>query len=858
MYRLMNWLSEYFSGVPDQLRRRKWTMWLLFVVLTAFLATGIGKIRFDSSIEGWFEKDDPLIVAFDWFHHEFGSDDHLYVVYRAKDGDVFSEASLGTLQALQRDLQTQIANARPDDGSAWNRVVKVSSLINARVMHAEDGALLSRQLVGNEAPVTSGDLAHIRSLAESQRSFPLQYFSRDHQYGGMIIETDFGAIPVDAPVSAANVSLDGLELEAPEVVDGPEQRPQFKPTDLAEYVQLMEAVKVVLDKPEYAGQFEYYPVGSTAAAEYNVAMVSEMGMLNMIALGVIICLLWFLFRSASAVVWPVAIIILSLLWTLGIVGWLGWPVTAFVMVVVMLTLALGVADTVHIMSAYLSARREGLEHTAALRKGFRHVAVACLLTTIANVVAVVALSVTPIIPIRIFSFMCVLGVSLPLFFTIYLFPLMLDFWAPKVAPEDDAGARPATRLLPNAVTLLSRLLTRVLPFVEKRPVAIITVFAAFFVVCVAGALRTQVDTDPVASFPADAPIRQSVQVVDQNMMGAQSMEVYLDLGKINAFHDPLVLGAMERMQQRLEQEYPDVVVRTTSIVNTVKESYQTLNEGREDMYRLPSSVEAVSQTLFLFNQSNPEDRRRLVSDNYDKARISVRLYNRGSYEYTRTWEAMQVDINAMAAEISQAYPESSVAITGMLPLMMQGADELTTSELESFMLALVLVSILLLLMFGTLKSGVIALVPNLIPALFAYGAMGLLGRPLDITTMMIAPIIIGIAIDDTVHFLTHYRAQYERLGDIRKALETTIEHAGQAVVFTTLVLGLGFGVMAFADDAGAANLGTFGFGAILLGLFNDLLLLPALILVFKLTFPRSKTTAASDASAPLPAVDSHS
>lgn len=838
MKRLMDVMVRYFERVPEQVRKRKFLTWLLFLAATVFFAFGMSRAQFDTSIEGWFEEDDPLIVAFDWFHYDFGSDDHLYVVYKPEDGDVFSEKSLNTLLRLQEELESRVAELREGDDSALKHVVKITSLINAPVLRAENNALISEELVGYSVPSSAGELAEIRRIAESQKSFPLLYFSKDRTYGGILIETDFGAIPVETPSSGEALAVVDLQLKAPVAVAGPQERPEFKPTDLANYVDLMDEVEAVLNQPEYASHFDYYPVGSTAAAEYNLAMISELGMLNLAAVAIIMLLLWVLFRSPSAVVWPIVIVVLSVIWTVGITAWLGLPITSFVMIAAMLTLAVGVADTVHVMSAYLTSRNEGHEHADAMRRGFRHVAVACLLTTITNIVAVIALSITPVVPIKVFAFMCALGVGLPFFFSVYLLPLMLDLWAPKPSQGTGKGriGTAVSRLLPNMSNALAPLLKRVLPTVEKRPVVFIALFMAVFAACIYGATQTKVNTDPVASFPEDAKIRQSVQIVDRNMMGAQSMEIYLDLGEVNAFHDPFVLNAMDELQDAIEQDYGDIVVRTTSLVETVKNSYQVLNDGREDMYVIPDTRNAVSQTLFLFNQSNPEDRRKLVSDNYDRSRISVRLYSRGSYEYTKAWDSMQADIDQWVERIERKYPDAKVSITGMLPLMMQGADYLTRSELTSFGLALVLISAILLMLFGSLKAGAIALIPNLIPAILAYGALGLLDRPLDITTMMIAPIIIGIAVDDTVHFLTRYRSEVAVDGDIRRALQTTINDTGQSIVFTTLILGLGFGVMAFASDAGAANLGIFGSMAILVGLLNDLFLLPAMILVFKLRF----------------------
>jgi predicted RND superfamily exporter protein len=831
---LMHSMERHFENIPDWLRKRRVFVWLLFVAITIFMVVGMGRTQFDTSIEGWFQKDDPTIVAFDWFHHEFGSDDHLYIVYKPKDGNVFSERSLRTLKQLQQELKERVSHVREGDPSPLAHVVKITSLINAPVLTADSGVLISRKLVGDEVPSSPEGLDRIRRIAESQKNFPLLYFSRDYKYGGIFIETNFGAIPVQSGAAMSQHPVTDLKFDDP--AGTREQRPKFQPTTLAEYFGLMSEVKKTLNKPEFASYFEYYPVGSTASAEYSLAMVENMGMLNMAALILMMVLLWFVFRSLSAVVWPVVIVVLSSVWTVGITVWMGLPVTFFVMVTVMLTLAIGIADTVHMISAYLTARNnDGLEHQAALRKAFKHVAVPCFLTTITNIVAVVALSLTPIVPIQVFAFMCSLGVGLPFLFSVYLLPLMLDLWAPKKAAVTSKGRLGAlvARLLPDMSLLLERLLKKVLPTVEKAPVSIIVLFTAVLAVCTYGAFQTKVDTDPVGSFPKDSKMRQSVQVVDRNMMGAQSMEIYLDLGKENAFHDPFVLHAVERLQSTIEHKYSDVVVRTNSLVNEVKSSYKTLNDGRPDRYVIPDSSTVISQTLFLFNQSTPDDRKKLVSDNYDRARISVRMYNRGSYEYTRTWDSMRADIDASVRELQRKYPEAKVSITGMLTLMMQGADYLTSNELQSFVASILLVCAVLLVLFGSFKAGTIALVPNLMPSILAYGSLGLLDLPLDITTMMIAPIIIGIAVDDTVHFVTHYRHEVIIDGDIRRALQAAISNCGQSVVFATLVLGLGFGVMAFASNGGVANLGIFGALAIFVGLLNDLFLLPAIILVFK-------------------------
>lgn len=835
-------LADYFERVPDQLRKGKWIVWLFFVAATIFFFFGTKQTKFDMTIEAWFADNDPTLVALDQYHAEFGSEDNIYIAYKPKNGNVFSTRSLEVIRGIQNDLLQYRYNQEKDANSPLNHIVRIRSLINAPILQADGDVLISRHLVGQSIPTSKDELAEIRRTAESQKMFPKYYFSEDCQYGGIIIETDFGAIPLDD--ESANLSIGGKDLDFDNLSmsfddQAPEERIRFKKTDMADYLTLMNKVKEVLNKPEYAKHMDYYPVGNAASTEYNLEKIQEMGMLNLLTIAIMVVLLWYLFRSLSAVIWPLAVVVLSIIWTIGITGYIGLTVTPFLMLTIMLILTIGMADTIHILSGYIFYRNRGNEHRATLRAVFKKIIIACVLTALTNIAGILALNITPIIPIRIFALMSAVGIILCLFFTIYLVPLMLDIWAPAKADPKKHSRSVFAKYIPDFSRYLEKILTNVLPTVEKRPYVYIMVFAVIFGVCIYGGTKVKVDTNPIGDFPEDSPFRKSVQIIDQKLTGAQNMEIYLDLQKAYAFQDPFVLETMDRLQNRIQTKYRDLVVRTSSLVDTVKDSYQKLNEGREDMYIIPSDKKVLSETLFLFNNANSDDRSRLVSDDYRKSHISINLYNAGSSEYTKTFDSMRKDIDEAVSTLKQKYPDTRVDVTGLFALMMQGAHYVTMGELQSFGLALLIISVVLLFVFRSYKAGVIAIIPNLIPSVLAFGLMGLLGIPMDFFTMMLAPIIIGIALDDTVHFLTLYRSDVLVHGDIKKALQHNLVEVGQAITFTSLVLGLGFGIMAISSIPSTSNVGKFGSLAVFSGLLCDLFLLPALIVFFKFRFQRS-------------------
>ncbi|MFD0727063.1 efflux RND transporter permease subunit [Lysobacter brunescens] len=824
-------MSQHFESVPDALRKRRLLFGIVFLALVAGAILGMGKLRMDMTIEGWFHKEDPTLVAFHRYHEQFGSEDGVYIIYKPKDGDVFSTTSLQALIGVQNDLINFRKNLKEGEESALKHIVNVKTLANASVLTVDGDVLSARALVGDTAPTSPEAIAEIRAIAEAEKQLPLQFFSRDHKYGGIHIETDFGAIPVDAEEVTEDTVLSLDEVETTE-----DDKPvEFKPTDQADYLKLFEEIKKILAKPEYAKHLDYYAVGNTAAAEHDVKMTEEMGMLYLAAFAIIMLLLWFLFRSVSAVAWSMLIVILTTVFTLGVTGWLGLTVTGFLILTIFLILTVGVADSVHTLTSYTRLRTSGIDHSTALRRTYKFTGVALLLTGITNMTGTMALNITPVVPIQNFAIMSTLGILFALLLTFYLLPMLIDIW-PTVSKKKVVVVTTENKRFLDVLPSLKSALEKVVPLVEKRPVAFIIPFVLLLIVSIYGASQVKINSQILDQYPEDSTFTKSVQVADEHMMGAYTMVLYLDFKEDFALQDPAVLKAMEALQEKFKTKYEKYVVTTHSIVDVAKDANRKLNGNAPEYERIPDTREMLTQTLYMFNNANPSERQRLVDDSYRKANIKISLHSYGSYEYSEVFKQMRADIDEMMVQLKAEYPKTEVSITGIFALAMQAAQYITENQATTFGIALVAVSIILLLVFGSIKVGLIALLPNLIPALLTLGVLGITGVPLDFFTMMLAPIIIGISIDDTVHFMSTYQMQLEEDGDVNAALRRTMAEAGPGVVFTSLILGLGFGIMAVASAAGTSNMGKFGALAIFVGMLNDLFLLPALLLKFKPKF----------------------
>jgi len=696
-------------------------------------------------------------------------------------------------------------------------------------------------------------------------------FSKDHRYGAISIKTDFGAIPVvqeldDAPSLFSDDDWSD-DFDASMDDSAVIQKIEYQPDEPALYIPFMKAITAITEQPKMTEHFNFYPIGNSAMISLAMDTLIQAAFLLVGMVVIINLLLWTLFRSASAVVLPQLAIGLSILFVIGGLSWLNLASTTLIALTVMLVIAVGVADCVHVMSSYLFFRRDGKEHDEALSKAYGKTGVPILLTTITTMAGMSSLAATGMPMFVQFGLSSAAGVFFAFAYTIYLLPVLLNYWHPmqiKKASNKENNSSGIKALALNfklkslsflcffAKPLLSAskkigftwlvsadwlqpLLDRIPAFVERFRYLIAVIFFGGFIVCLYGATQVKIDSNLVELYSDDVPIGQAYDIVDDNMMGTGNMVIVVDTARSDGIMDPAVLSSMDRLQNRIEDRYSDYIIRTNSLADLVKDTHAIMQSSEE--YRtIPDSQIAVSQLLYLFNSSNPEERRALVSDDFSKSHISVQLRNAGSEEYKDFFDEIQKDINNEFNKLTKTYPELKVQITGSFALMMRLADDISKNQFKSLAIAAVVISLLMMLTLGSLQAGVMSIVPNLIPATLAFGLMGLLGISLDTDTLMIAPLIIGIAVDDTIHFISHYRMSLAQNHNMKIALVETIKEVGQAVTFTTLILGCGFFMLTFSDYLGLAKIGGFGSLAIFVALLCDLLFFPALIMIFKPKF----------------------
>jgi uncharacterized protein len=828
-------LNLFFEAAPQKLLHWRWTVIALFVVVTSVMVYGmLSRFTLDMSLESWFQDDDPAKVSLDDFRQQFGSDDGLYIVYRPKDGDVFSQRSLDTLRDFHNELDAiryDPANAQTADNENPNllsRIIRIDSLLNGRYQIADGDTLISQKLLANY-PRSDEEREAKRNIALGQEAFELAYYSKDFNYGGMRIKTDFGVVPVEQHTAemAGDTDLlsdDDFEVGTSLVIDESISNTpiEYQDMQMDEYLAFMGDLRAVATQEKYQ-HFEFFYTGNAAMMEFAMNNLKQASSLLGLMLIVVVVLLWILFHSWSAVIWPVLVIACSAFWSIGLLSWFGIALSNMVSLSFMLILAVGVADCVHVLSAYTLYRREGSDHRPAMKLAYRKTGLPIFLTTVTTMAGMSALMVSDLPQIGVFGVNSAMGVGVAFIFTIFLLPVLLDIWHPYHAKAERKFA------MRDKHHWLQPLLDKIPHYVARKAKPIVLIYFGIFALFVWGGTQVRIDTNLAELTKEGSDIRVTYDIVDANMMGGQNMEFMLNFGQTDALKDPKVLSAIAGLQTHMESTYPDIVVKTFSLADLVEDTNWVMHEGRDAFKIIPEDARLTAQLLYLFDNANADDRRQLVNDNYSQSHISLQIKNKGSYEYANFFEAAQEDLERYFSPLKSSYPDLDTHVTGSLALMMKLVDYISWAQLKSFAFALIIITILLVISLGSVQAGLISMVPNLLPAFFTFGVMGLLGIPLDTDTLIIAPLIIGIAVDDTIHFIAHYRDAWFELGDVEAALASTVKEVGQAVTFTTLVLGLGFSMLAFSDYMGLAKTGIFGSLAIFVALSSDLLLFPALI-----------------------------
>jgi hypothetical protein len=363
-------------------------------------------------------------------------------------------------------------------------------------------------------------------------------------------------------------------------------------------------------------------------------------------------------------------------------------------------------------------------------------------------------------------------------------------------------------------------------FVVRRRVVVLGFFFAVFAISLAGATRLSVDSNWLDDFADDVPLKKTTLKVDEVMGGVANLVLLFDGGSPGSIKEPAVLRDIERMQEWAESNF-SLVRKSYSIVDIVRDLNQTFHAEDPAWYRLPESRNLVAQYLLLYETAGGTEADEYVSSDYQRASLELRLKLAPT---SHTGDLVRAIDEELARRPLEA---TTVSLTGIGALWVKLMDYIVWSQIRGFLFAFAIIAVMMCVLFRSWKTGLISMVPNLSPVLLTLGVMGWFGLDLDYTTVSVAAVAMGIAVDDTIHLVSRYRHEFELCGNYEEALLAAVLDVGRALLITSVALVCGFLVLLFSSLASQAAYGILLATTIVTALVADFLLMPALVLTFQ-------------------------
>ena len=765
---------------------------LVLVLLLAFPISHVPQIKMDTSTEGFMHDDDPVLLAYNKFRDQFGRDER--VVLAIKNDKIFSLEFLKTLKDLHKELETKVPFL--DD---------ITSLYNVRNTRGEGDKLITDDLL-EPFPTTQAQVDAIKKRAMDSEFYRDLLISQDGTMTTVIIETDAYSHECEKEVSDVDAFDEGFDEPSKETA------PRAFLTD-KENTELVQAVLKIADKYRKQG-LEIYVAGSPSVNHaLKSQMKSDMQKFMRLTFLIILVFLFVIFRRVSAVVYPLLVIIFSLLTTVGTMAWMGVAFKLPTQIVPSLLLAVSVGATVHVLSIFFDQFNKNANKKEALAHTLGHSGLAIAMTSVTTAIGVGSFSGSEVAPISDLGIFASLGVMVSLVLTLTLLPALLSIT--KLKPKEKVVSGKIDNLMKKLA---------VIPV--KHTKAVLLSSLVLVGISLLAATQIKLSHNPLKWFQPDDMNRVSTEVIDKHMNGSVTIEVVVDTGKENGWVDPVRLQKLNQFSKKVEAYVDDYthVGKVVSLATIVKETNRALHENKQEYYSIPNEKNLVSQELLLFENSGSDDLEDVVDTQFSKARITIKL------PWTDTVQAVHV-LNFIKEQSSKTFSEDSVETTGMIPLLINTFAHAVHSSVVSYFIAAIGISLMMIFILGSVRIGLLSLIPNLVSIILGLLFMYVVKIPLDMFTLLIGSIAIGLAVDDTIHFMHNFRRYYLKSGNSAKAIEQTFFTTGKAMVITTIVLSLGFFSYLAANMISVQNFGLLTASVIIFALLSDLLLAPALMIV---------------------------
>jgi uncharacterized protein len=559
-----------------------------------------------------------------------------------------------------------------------------------------------------------------------------------------------------------------------------------------------------------------YQIGIPEVSE-ALARYSRQDFLRLtpVTLAVIALLLLVLFRSIHCLLLPLSCVSLAMVWTFGCMSWTGVSVSMLTIIVPVILIAVGTAYCLHICSEYLNQAGLRSDPRAACRATFSRMAFPVALAVLTTIIGIGSLMINRITAIKEFAYFACFGIASLMIITLTFLPAML-----ALLPPPRSGGQGVSR---GVARLLNELLARVISLNLGYQKQCLVVLGGIVAICVVGLFFIRVETNPVSFFKPNTPVSRHFHAIYRQMSGSFPVHVVMGGPTEDYFESPDNVAELDRLQRFLDTlpgvdksvSFADYLKLVNYAYNRFDTQYYALPEDAYEMRMLINNFKSLLGNDLLGSFMSPDMR---------QANILLLTHISSSRQFLGTKAAI---FGHVRKEFDRAL---NWQVTGLGMVIAASSQLITIGQVKSLAISLVLIFGIMVALFVSSKVGLIAVIPNLFPILVNFGLMGLLGIPLSVATSLIASVAIGLAVDDTIHYLVRYNSEFKKDLDKDRAMRETILAVGRPIVFTSLTIGIGFSVLLFSHFQPTAIFGLLMVITTVSALVGDLILLPALML----------------------------
>jgi hypothetical protein len=521
-----------------------------------------------------------------------------------------------------------------------------------------------------------------------------------------------------------------------------------------------------------------------------------------------------LFRSLRATLASLVAVGIAVVWSFGLMGWLGWPQTAVTQALAPFVVVVGICNAIHLITRYaseveLAGAHPGASRETAMLAVARDIGGSCLITSATTACGFGSFATSGALSFIHFGLIAAFGVAAALLLCFSLLPVLL-----VRIPLDSRSVSAANLAWGRALEL-------VVDGAQRRFRLVLGASLVLCAVAAVGLARLRVEVDVYHLFGEETRVVRWIRFVEENLRKPDTLDVVLTLPEGRSIEDPEMLGGVARLSGSLSA-LPGLG-QARSVLGPLRWLNRLLHQDDPAFERPAATAAGNAELLFLLAQDDPQILDRWVSLDRRRVRVEVEV-QAGTHSYgEKLLERVQ---QLLAADYLRGF---GTEINGPVKVFVQMVEEVQRTQLSSFGSAVLTVAVMVAVFLRSLSWALAAMLPTLFPVVVTLGAMGLAGIYLDMGTAMIAAVVLGIAIDDAVHLLTQYRRRLSAGLQPDDAIRASVLHVGRAVVTDSLALSLGFFVLTLSSWESVASFGFLSGIAILIALVADLVILPAVI-----------------------------